>query len=120
MSQLDQMMQMFVQIVNNKIDDFKPTLAEWIGPYNGKIIQLEVEGQEPKHLIVRKNGLEMRTGSYPSPDVIYRAKGEVMAGIFTGQIPFRNAMKDGSLWVIAAAHESVPLAKLMFDALQSI
>lgn len=118
------MMQMFVQIVNNKIDDFKPTLAEWIGPFNGKIIQLEVEGADNtyniKHLIVRKDGLEIKPGAYPSPDVIYRAKGEVMAGIFTGQIPFRNAMKDGSLWVISAAHESVPLAKLMFDALQSI
>jgi hypothetical protein len=36
-----------------------------------------------------------------------------LLGIFTGEIPFKDTMKDGSLQVIGNANESDPLANLI-------
>jgi putative sterol carrier protein len=56
-------------------------------------------------------------GIYPSPDVIYKANSEVLLGIFTGEVKFKDTMKDGRLEVIGNAHESDPLANLILAAM---
>jgi len=56
-------------------------------------------------------------GVYPSPDVNYKATSEILLGIFTGELKFKQTMKDGSLEVIGNAHESDPLANLILAAM---
>ncbi len=103
--------------VNSK-DELKEKLAEWIGPFNGKILQVHTE-EGDQYLVITRKGMELCEGAYPSPDVIYKAKSETLLGIFTGEIPFKDTMKDGSLIVIGNAHESDPLANLILVAMTS-
>jgi len=104
----------------NSSDDHKKFVTQWVGVWPGKVLQVEAEG-EKFYTVITKEKMWMEEGEYPSPDVIYRVKdAQVILDIFTGRQPFRNAMKDWSLFVIGAAHESVPLAQLIFNVMQAI
>lgn len=104
----------------NSSEDHQKFVAQWIDPYQGKILQVDAEG-EKFYVVMTKEKLWMEEGDYPSPDVIYRVKdAQVILDIFTGRAPFRDAMKTWDLWVIGAAHESVPLAQLIFNVMQAI
>jgi hypothetical protein len=96
MSQLQEFFKFLMAQANSK-DDLKKALADWVGPYHGKIT--------------------LHDGVYPSPDVIYKAKSEILLGIFTGEVPFKDTMKDGSLIVIGNANESDPLANLILQVM---
>ncbi len=115
MSQLQEFFKFFLHQVNTK-DDLKKHLVEWIGHYNGKILQVITE-EGPQYIVVKKTGMSLHDGMYPSPDVIYKARSDVLLGIFTGEVPFKKTMKDGSLEVIGNAHESDPLANLILVAM---
>ena len=117
LSQLDEFFKFFMHQVNTK-DDLKKNLADWIGRYHGKILQVHTE-EGDQYLVVTREGMALHDGVYPSPDVIYRANSEVLLGIFTGEIPFKSTMKDGSLEVIGNAHESDALANLILIAMTS-
>jgi hypothetical protein len=98
-------------------DDLKQQLAAWVGPYDGKILQVHTPEDGDQYIIVTKEGMTLHEGTYPSPDVIYKAKSEILLGIFTGEVKFKDTMKDGSLEVIGNAHESDPLANLILAAM---
>ncbi len=104
----------------NASEDHQKLVAQWLGPYLGKVLQVDAEG-EKFYTVITKEKLWMEEGDYPSPDVIYRVKdAQVLLDIFTGRTPFRNVMKSWDLVVIGAAHESVPLAQLIFNIMQAI
>ncbi len=111
MSQLQEFFK-FLQTQCNTKDDLKKQLAEWVGPYHGKILQVHTE-EGSQYMVVTKDKIDLFEGVYPSPDVIYKSNAETLLGIFTGEIPFKDTMKDGSLEVIGNAHESDPLANLI-------
>lgn len=111
MSQLQEFFKFLMTQANSK-DDLKKLLAAWVGPYHGKILQVFTE-EGAQYMVVTKDKIELFEGSYPSPDVTYKAKSDVLLGIFTGEVPFKDTMKDGSLEVIGNAHESDPLANLI-------
>jgi putative sterol carrier protein len=103
----------------NKTAKLREQVRNWVGPYQGKILQLETEA-ETVHIIIFKQGtMELRNGSYPSPDVIYQASSETLMRLFTGQTSFRDLMKRWELVIIGAGHESVPLGQLMMQVLQT-
>jgi hypothetical protein len=111
MSQLQEFFKFLMTQANSK-DDLKKALADWVGPYHGKILQVHTE-EGDQYMVVRKDKITLHDGVYPSPDVIYKAKSEILLGIFTGEVPFKDTMKDGSLTVIGNANESDPLANLI-------
>ena len=115
MSQLQEFFKFFMHQVNTK-DDLKKELVKWVGPYHGKILQVFTE-EGAQYLVIKKDGMTLHEGSYPSPDVTYKASAATLLGIFTGEIPFKQTMKDGSLDVIGNAHESDPLATLILIAM---
>lgn len=115
MSQLQEFFK-FLSAKCNEKDDLKQMLAQWIGPFNGKILQVHTE-EGAQYMVITKDGMTLHEGIYPSPDVIYKAKSETLLGIFTGEVPFKQTMKDGSLEVIGNAHESDPLANLILAAM---
>lgn len=115
MSQLQEFFKFFMAQVNSK-DDLKAKLAEWIGPFDGKILQVHTE-EGDQYLVITKSRMKLFDGVYPSPDVIYKAQSSTLLGIFTGEIPFKDTMKDGSLVVIGNANESDPLANLILVAM---
>ena len=111
MSQLQEFFKFLMTQCNTK-DDLKKQLADWVGPYHGKILQVHTE-EGPSYMVVTKDKIEIFDGIYPSPDVIYKSNAETLLAIFTGEKADRDAMKDGSLEVIGNAHESIPLANLI-------
>ncbi len=115
MSQLQEFFKFLMAKVREK-DDLKKLLAEWIGPYHGKILQVHTE-EGDQYIVITHSGMNLHDGVYPSPDVIYKANSDVLLGIFTGEVPFKQTMKDGSLVVIGNAHESDPLANLILAAM---
>jgi putative sterol carrier protein len=100
-------------------EDLQNTVKKWVGPYNGKILQVITPDDGAQYIIVYKKApwMSLHEGYYPSPDVIYKAKSETLLGIFTGEVNFKDTMKDGSLQVIGNAHESDPLANLILAAM---
>jgi putative sterol carrier protein len=113
--QLQEFFKFLIAKVREK-DDLKKMLADWVGPYDGKILQVHTEAG-PQYMVVTKDDMTIHDGVYPSPDVIYEANSKILLGIFTGEVPFKQTMKDGSLKVIGNAHESDPLANLILQAM---
>jgi putative sterol carrier protein len=115
MSQLQEFFKFLMTQCNSK-DDLKKQLADWVYPYHGKVLQVFTE-EGPSYMVVTKDKIEIFDGVYPSPDVIYKANSETLLGIFTGEVPFKDTMKQGSLVVIGNAHESDPLANLILQVM---
>ncbi|MFX1475910.1 MAG: SCP2 sterol-binding domain-containing protein [Promethearchaeota archaeon] len=101
----------------NRTPELREFVRNWVGSYHGKILQLETE-KGTHHLILTTDGtIRVNKGSYPSPDVIYKAPAQTLLDLFTGQANFRELIKRWELVIIGAAHESVPLAKLIIQAM---
>ncbi len=116
-SQLKQIFESAIKKVN-ETTEHQEFVREWIGPYQGKVLQLETE-EETFHIVLQREGtMEIRPGSYPSPEVIYKASSNTLLSLFTGQASFRDLMKKWELVIIGAGHESVPLGQLMLRILQ--
>ncbi|MFW9794797.1 MAG: hypothetical protein ACFFEE_10870 [Candidatus Thorarchaeota archaeon] len=111
MSQLQEFFKFLMTQCNTK-EDLQKQLEAWVGPYHGKILQVHTE-EGNQYMVVTKNKIELFEGVYPSPDVIYKSNAKTLLGIFTGEVPFKDTMKDGSLIVIGNANESDPLANLI-------
>ncbi|MHA1247928.1 MAG: hypothetical protein ACTSPE_11420 [Candidatus Thorarchaeota archaeon] len=101
MSQLQEFFQFLIAKVREK-EDLKKQLAEWVGPYHGKVLQVYTE-DGPQYIVVTKEGMSLHDGVYPSPDVIYKASAQTLLAIFIGN-----------------AHESNPLANLILAAMMSM
>jgi putative sterol carrier protein len=114
-AQLQEFFKFLISKVHEK-EDLKNMLAEWVGPYDGKILQVYTEVGS-QYMVVTKDDMTIHEGVYPSPDVIYKADAATLLGIFTGEVPFRDTMKSGALVVIGNAHESDPLANLILQAM---
>jgi putative sterol carrier protein len=114
-SQLDEFFKFLIAKVKEK-EDIRKMLEDWVGPYDGKILQVHTEAGA-QYMVITKDDMKIFDGIYPSPDCIYKASAETLLGIFTGEVPFKDTMKDGRLEVIGNAHESDPLANLILAAL---
>jgi putative sterol carrier protein len=115
MSQLQEFFKFLASKTNEK-EDLKKMVVDWIGPYDGKILQVFTE-EGAQYMVVTKEGMTLHEGIYPSPDVIYKANSATLLGIFTGEVPFKDTMKAGTLDVIGNAHESDYLANLILAAM---
>ena len=117
-SQLEQLFQGLISKVN-ETKEHREFVRTWVGSYQGKVLQLETDSGT-FHIIVYPQGtMELNEGSYPSPDVIYKASTDTLMRLFTGQATYRELMKTWELVIIGAGHESVPLGQLMLQVLQS-
>ena len=103
----------------NENPELQEFVRNWVGSYHGKILQLETE-KRTLHLILARDGtIRVKKGSYPSPDVIYKAPAQTLLDLFTGQANFRELIKRWELVIIGAGHESTQLAKLIMQAMSS-
>ncbi|NWF96735.1 MAG: SCP2 sterol-binding domain-containing protein [Candidatus Thorarchaeota archaeon] len=118
MTQLQEFFQFLMAKVKEKAD-LKKNLAEWIGPYDGKVLQVHTE-EGDQYIVVTREDMTLHEGIYPSPDVIYKANSATLLAIFTGETPFKDTMADGRLTVIGNANESDPLANLILAAMMSM
>jgi len=117
-NQLAQLFETMIQQVN-KTPEHREFVREWVGSYQGKVLQLETDSDKFHILLHRQGTMELQTGSYPSPDVIYKASAETLMNLFTGRASFRDLMKRWELIIIGAGHESLPLGQLMMRVLQT-
>ncbi|MCK4566819.1 MAG: hypothetical protein KAU48_05865 [Candidatus Thorarchaeota archaeon] len=118
MSQLQQFFEFLMSKIKEK-EDLQEKVIDWVGRYHGKILQVITPDDGAQYIIMHKKApwMSLHDGVYPSPDVTYKAKSEILLGIFTGEVKFKQTMKDGSLEVIGNAHESDPLANLILQAM---
>jgi hypothetical protein len=117
-NQLAQLFETMIQQVNDT-PEHREFVRDWVGPYQGKVLQLEPDDGTFHILLHRKGTMELRSGSYPSPEVIYKASTETLMSLFTGRATFRDLTKRWELIVIGAGHESLPLGQLMMRVLQT-
>jgi len=117
-SQLQQFFEFLISKVKDK-EELQGHVMKWIGPYDGKILQVITPDHGAQYIVVQKGApwMTLHEGMYPSPDVIYKANSETLLGIFTGEVNFKDTMKDGRLIVIGNANESDPLANLILVAM---
>jgi hypothetical protein len=117
-SQMVQLFEMLIKRVN-ETDAHRQFVRGWIGPYQGKVLQLE-NNDGNFHVILRKDGsMRLEKGTYPSPDIILKASTQTLMNLFTGRADFRDLLKRWELVIIGAGHEAVPLAKLVLEVLKS-
>lgn len=117
-NQIIQMFEMLIERVNNNAEH-REFIREWVGPYQGKVLQLETDEGSFHILLYHQGKMALQQGLYPSPDVIYKASTETLMNLFTGRASFRDLMKRWELVIIGAGHESVPLGQLLTRILQS-
>ena len=117
-NQLAQLFETMIQQVNDT-PEHREFIRDWVGPYQGKVLQLETDDVTFHILLHRKGTMELRIGSYPSPEVIYKASTDTLMSLFTGRATFRDLTKRWELIVIGAGHESLPLGQLMMRVLQN-
>ncbi len=117
-SQLQQFFEFLISKVKDK-EELQGHVMKWIGPYDGKILQVITPDHGAQYIVVQRGApwMTLHEGMYPSPDVIYKANSETLLGIFTGDVNFKDTMKDGRLIVIGNANESDPLANLILVAM---
>lgn len=115
------MEQLFENLIKQVNDDseHRKFIQKWVGPYQGKVLQLETEKGAFHIRLYRKGTMTLHKGVYPSPDVIYKSSTDTFMKLFTGQATFRELMKSWNLVIIGAGHESVPLGQLLMRILQS-
>ena len=121
MQMTNQLVQIFEGLIAkvNETPEHREFIRDWVGPYQGKVLQLETD-KGIFHVILLKSGImKLQYGTYPSPDVIYKASTTTFMNLFTGQTSFRELMKKWELVVIGAGHESVPLGQLLIRVLQT-
>lgn len=112
----------FLQMIvmkGNASPDAKKIIEEWCGHYPGKIIQVETEG-EVYHVILTKKKVRFAEGEYPSPDLIFRGDSKAFMDVFTGKKLMKDAMASWELVVIGAAHEALPMARLITTVLMGV
>ena len=115
------MEQLFENLIKrvNEAPDRREFIRNWVGPYHGKVLQLETDKGAFHLRLYRKGTMTLHKGTYPSPDVIYKSSVDTFMKLFTGQTTFRELMKTWELIIIGAGHESVPLGQLFMKILQA-
>ncbi len=117
-NQIAQLFETMIQQVNDT-PEHREFVRNWVGPYQGKVLQVETDDDTFHILLHRKGTMELQIGSYPSPEVIYKASTETLMSLFTGQTTFRDLIKRWELIIIGAGHESLPLGQLMMRVLRT-
>jgi len=117
-NQIAQLFETMIQQVNDT-PEHREFVRNWVGPYQGKVLQVETDDDTFHILLHRKGTMELRNNSYPSPEVIYKATTKTLMNLFTGQVSFRDLMKRWELIIIGAGHESLPLGQLMMRVLRT-
>jgi len=97
--------------VNESVEGQK-IIGEWVGPYDGKILQFETEA-EKFYLVITDGKIELYTGEYPSPDLSLRGSSQVIIDVFTGKRSVGDVVRSWDLLLIGAGHEGFMLGKLI-------
>ncbi len=96
----------------NNSSEGKRIMKEWVGPYHGKILQLETDA-EKFYLAVTDGRMKVYDGEYPSPDLTFRGSSQVISDVFAGKRSVGDAMKSWDLLLMGAGHEGFILGKLI-------
>lgn len=104
----------FLQMVimqGNKKEDVLKIMERWVGPYHGKVLQIETDGKF-YHVIIMKKGAKVVEGEYPSPDIIFKAPSDVLMQIFRGT-PAEDFLRKWEMVIVGNFHETVPMNELI-------
>jgi hypothetical protein len=92
-------------------------VEEWVGHYDGKILQFETDA-EKFYLVITVGKMEVCTGEYPSPDLTFRGSSQVIVDVFTGKKSVGDAIRSWDLLLMGAGHEGFMLGRLITTAFQ--
>lgn len=111
-------LQMIIQTGNKKEDAVK-IMKEWVGPYDGKILQVETDGKF-YYVVITKKGATVKEGEYPSPDIIFRAPSDLLMQIFTGRADPIEAIKKWEMIVVGNGHEMVSMNQMIMAVMMGL
>jgi hypothetical protein len=111
-------LQMVIQKGNSK-DDALKIMEEWVGPYQGKVLQVETDG-EFYHVIITKTGAQAKKGEYPSPDIVFRASSDLLMQIFTGRADPIQAIRNWDMVIVGNGHEMIPMNKMIMSVMMGL
>lgn len=111
-------LQTVIQQANKKEDALK-IMEEWVGPYFGKVLQVETDDQF-YYVVITKKGAKVKEGEYPSPDIIFRAPSDLLMQIFTGRADPINAIRKWEMIVIGAGHEMIPMNQMIMAVMMGL
>jgi len=96
----------------NESPEAQRIIEQWVGPYDGKILQFETDA-EKFHLVIADGRMELCTGEYPSPDLILRGSSQVITDVFTGRRSVGEVIRSWDLLLMGAGHEGFMLGRLI-------
>jgi len=96
----------------NRSTEGQKMMKEWVGQYDGKIIQFEADADK-FYAAVSKERMKILSGEYPAPDLTIRGKAETLLEVFTGRRRFGDAMKSWDVVLIGAGHEAFHAGRLI-------
>lgn len=112
----------FLQMVvqkGNKKDDALKIMKEWVGPYQGKVLQVETD-DEFYYVVITESGARAEKGEYPSPDIVFRAPSDLLMQIFTGRTDPIEAIRNWDMVVVGNGHEMVPMNNLIMSVMMGL
>jgi len=87
-------------------------MKEWVGHYQGKVIQFETD-TEQFYLVVGDGKMKVKDGVYPAPDLTFKGSSKIVSEVFTGRKRIGDAMKTWELVLMGAGHEGFALGRLV-------
>jgi len=96
----------------NESAEGQKIIDEWVGPYDGKILQFETDA-EKFYLVITDGKMELCTGEYPSPDLTLRGSSQVIMDVFTGRRSVGDVIRSWDLLLMGAGHEGFMLGRLI-------
>lgn len=96
----------------NKSNEGMRIMREWIGCYDGKVIQF-ITDTEKFYLVITAGKMKVHDGEYPGPDLTFKGSSRLVSDVFTGRRRIGDAMKNWELVLIGAGHEGFTLGRLI-------
>lgn len=101
-----------IAVKANRSAEGQRMMQDWVGQYDGKIIQFETD-TERFYVAVSREKVKVLNGEYPAPDLTIRGKAETLLEVFTGRRRFGDAMKNWEILLIGAGHEAFHAGRLI-------
>jgi len=101
-----------VAVKANQSSDGARIMKEWVGHYQGKVIQFETD-TEQFYLVITNGKMDVLEGVYPAPDLTLKGSSKTVSDVFMGGRSVGEAMKTWELVLIGAGQEGFALGRLV-------
>ena len=90
-------------------------VRNWIdGGYYGKVINFRsLDSKESYHVVLTREGVELREGDYPSVEFSYQGDEETLLSVLNKEADASSSVKAGRLEVRGSLNEAIAFQRLL-------